>query len=138
MRIATHNVRGCSHIDKRLQLYNHADTNEVDVLLGQESKMPYSTVEDRNGYYTMFSTSFDTPIKKAPVKIYTRYNNAKGEGKGKTKNKGKRNHTGEHLGVFISVKNWLKPYILDFKQFGPRIIYIRLATRSFELAIIST
>ena len=86
----------------------------------------------------MFSTSFETPIKEAPAKIYNRHNNSKGDGRGKAKNTSKGNHSGEHLGVFIAVKSWLKPYILDFKQLGPRFIYIRLATRSFELALIST
>lgn len=124
-------------MDKTLQMHNHRDGNKIDILLGQESKIPYNTTEESEGYFTIFSTQFDTPVKTAPASIYKRTRQSKGAGKQTTKSKG--NSTGKHLGVFISAKSWQKPYIKDFKQLDPWIIYYiytRLATRSLEITFL--
>ena len=99
--------------------------------------MVFNTTETRNGYFTIFSTSFASPIKKPPPAIYKRHVNPKGTSKGNAGQHEKGNLTGEHLGVFISIKMLLKSYIRDFKQLGPRIIFLKLATRAFEMVFLS-
>lgn len=122
---------------KEFSFITFLNNNQIDVLRGQESKIVFNITETRNGHFTIFSTSFDTTIKKAPTAIYKRHVNPKGTSKGNAGHQGKGNLPGEHLGVFISIKIWLKPYIRDFKQLGPRIIVLRLATRAFEMAFLS-
>ena len=57
LKVASLNVRGMRGITKREQVITYMKKNPIDLLCLQETKIPSSSIEQRDNYIFLFSTS---------------------------------------------------------------------------------
>ncbi len=56
MGIASLNVKGLKESSKREQIMQHMEKHNISILCLQETRIPHSCVEDKQGYTFIFSS----------------------------------------------------------------------------------